>query len=95
MDKFQQFKLKIEKMDYIKNPYDFIYETEEEFNSYEFLEFIRIVHLHNQDITARIKKETSNISSIIKSAQPVTPIVEKKEEKIVVIFFLRFFIINK
>ena len=81
MDKFQQFELKIEKMDYIRNPYDFIYETEEDFNSYEFLEFVRIIHCHNQQVTTQVKKETSAISSIIDAAQPLTLVEEVKEEK--------------
>lgn len=80
MDKFQQFELKIANMGYIGNPYDFIYENEEDLNSYELLEFVRIVHYHNQEVTKQVRNESSKINSIIESAQPLTKKEEVKEQ---------------
>lgn len=86
MDKFQLFEQKIENMDYIQNPYNYVYDNEENFNSYELLEFIRIIHYHNQTITEQISDETKALTSIIKSAQPIKEIsVESRTDKKIIV----------
>lgn len=71
MDKFQQFEQAIENMGYITNPYDLIYELTDNPNSYELIEFIRMIHYHNQNVTEKVETENETMTSIMNSSKPI------------------------
>lgn len=87
MDKFQQFEQAIENMGYITNPYDLIYDLTDNPNSYELIEFIRMIHYHNQNVTEKVEIETKTITSIMASSkiveQTMTPQLQVVKEEIV------------
>ena len=93
MDKFDEFESKLQNKGYINDPYSFIFDYYDEYmnenespNSYEIIEFIRIIHFHNQAYTKKIKENTNEINAKISSAQKLhkEPIIDtfKKEDTV-------------
>ena len=80
MDQYTKFENYIKSMDYIRTPYEIIYDFFPDANSYDLVEGLRIILVHNHRITLALDEENNNLRNKIETAVKVVPQSETLEE---------------
>lgn len=72
MDKYDKFTNDIDTLGYIQTPYEVIYDHMPNATTYDIVEGLRIILVHNHRITLELDKENSSINQLLTSAKPLT-----------------------
>lgn len=81
MDKYIEFENYIKDMEYITTPYEIIYDFFPDANSYEIIEGLRIILVHNHYITLSLDEQNDMLKKQIESSIKISPKLEPLEEQ--------------
>ena len=82
MDQYTKFENYIKDMDYIRTPYETIYDFFPDANSYDLVEGLRIILVHNHRITLSLDDQNTTLQNKITSAVKVVPETETLDERV-------------
>lgn len=72
MDKYTKFENDIKSLDYIRAPYETIYDYFPNASSYDLIEGLRIILVHNHRITLGLDEESTKLQNKMENAQIIT-----------------------